>query len=255
MELLPGVALVGSGWLGMSLSDRDDCHVYLVHDGDDAILIDAGCGRASDAIVQRIQAVGVAPQSVSRILITHAHPDHAAGALSLAERLGATVLASPQVADILRRGDEDGAGLTVARAAGRYPTDVRLLPTPATSCDDGDVLQVGSITVQVLATPGHAIGHLCYVARLDVDPLGCKGGSVAVLFSGDLVFTRGRVAVLGTPDTDVAALADSLRRVAALRPQVLLPGHETVALSDAPRHLDAAISALDLQDLPPALLP
>jgi len=80
-------------------------------------------------------------------------------------------------------------------------------------------------------------------------------GGRTVLFSGDLVFSRGRVALLGTPDCDLGQLAVSLRRVAALRPDVLLPGHETLVLDNAHEHLDEAVAALDVQQLPPPLLP
>jgi hydroxyacylglutathione hydrolase len=246
MNLLPGIHLVGSGWLGFGLSDRDDCHVYLVSDGDDAMLVDAGVGGATDSIIRRIDEAAVPIRSVSRILITHAHPDHSVGARSLAERLDAQVLAAPITADILRRGDEDAAGLTAARATGLYRPSVQLLPTDVGIIEDGDTLAVGRLTVRVIATPGHAAGHLCFA--VDV-------GGRTVLFSGDLVFSRGRVALLGTPDCDLTQLAMSLRRVASLSPDVLLPGHETLVLDNAHEHLDTAVAALDVQQLPPPLLP
>lgn len=246
MRLLPAVEVVGGGWLGLGLSDRDDSHVYLIHDGADAVLVDAGCGAASERIVQRIEQSGVPVGSVSRILLTHAHPDHAAGAASLAERLGADVLAAPVTADILRRADENAAGLTAARAAGLYPAPVTLRPTAVGHLADGDAVRVGRLELRVIATPGHANGHLCFTVELD---------SRTALFSGDLVFSRGRVAVLGTPDTNLAELAASLRRVAALRPDMLLPGHGTPVLAGAHEHLDAAVAALDRQQLPPPLLP
>jgi glyoxylase-like metal-dependent hydrolase (beta-lactamase superfamily II) len=246
MNLLPGLDLVGSGWLGFSISDHDDCNIFLVHDGGDAVLIDAGCGRGAEAVVRHIAAAGVEPESVSRILLTHAHPDHSAGAFALAQVLGAQVHAAPIVADILRRGDEDAAGLTAARGYGLYPPDVRLHPLPVQDLAGGDTLRVGSIAITTVDTPGHSDGHLCFLAEV---------AGRAVLFSGDLVFTRGRVAILGTPDAHLGRLADSLRRVASLRPDVLLPGHGTLALEQGHTHLDAAVAALDREQLPPALLP
>ena len=245
MNVLPGIHLVGSGWLGFGLTDRDDCHVYLLSDGDDAVLVDAGVGAATDSILRRIEEAGIPTRSVSRILITHAHPDHSAGARSLADRLDAKVLAASVTADILRRGDEDAAGLTAARATGLYPPSVHLDPTDVEIIEGGDTLTVGRLTVRVIATPGHAAGHLCFA--VDV-------GERTVLFSGDLVFSRGRVALLGTPDCDLTQLALSLRRVASLSPDVLLPGHETLVLDNAREHLDTAVAALDVRQLPPPLL-
>ena len=246
MNLLPGIHLVGSGWLGFGLSGRNDCHVFLVADGDDAVLIDAGFGDATETIIRHVEEAGIAKRTVSRILITHAHPDHCAGARSLAEHFDAEVLAASATADILRRGDEDAAGLTAARAAGLYPRSSRLQPTEVRTINNGDIVTVGQIQIRTIATPGHAGGHLCFTAHID---------RRTVLFSGDLVFSRGRVAVLGTPDCDLTALAASLRDVAALRPDVLLPGHGTLVLANAHEHLDIAVAALDLQQLPPPLLP
>ena len=43
MRITEGIYLAGSGQFGLS-SDLD-CHIYLVHDGDEAVLIDAGAGK------------------------------------------------------------------------------------------------------------------------------------------------------------------------------------------------------------------
>jgi glyoxylase-like metal-dependent hydrolase (beta-lactamase superfamily II) len=74
------------------------------------------------------------------------------------------------------------------------------------------------------------------------------------LFSGDLVFTRGRIALLATPDTDPLQLAASIGRVAALEPDILLPGHGSFALTDAAAHLNEALAAFDLHRLPAGLV-
>lgn len=246
MNVLPGVHIVGSGSLGLSITHRDDCHVYLVVSEDDAVLIDAGCGGDTDGIVAQITASGTDPAMVSRILVTHAHPDHAAGAHELARVLDAQILADPVVADILRRGDADAAGLTTARSAGLYPPPVALHPTSVTDLDDATSIDVGSVRLRAVATPGHAAGHLCYLAEFS---------DRSALFSGDLVFARGRVAVLAMPDTDIPALAASVRKVHALQPQALLPGHGTVVLQHADEHVDVAVQCFDRGELPPPLLP
>jgi glycosyltransferase involved in cell wall biosynthesis len=87
------VHLVASGRLGLGMSDDHDCNVYLLADGEDAVLVDAGCGLDVDALVERIRVLAMPP--VSRILLTHAHADHAAGAGALAARLQASGLALP----------------------------------------------------------------------------------------------------------------------------------------------------------------
>ncbi|MFA9432863.1 MBL fold metallo-hydrolase [Egicoccus sp. AB-alg2] len=77
---------------------------------------------------------------------------------------------------------------------------------------DGDHVDVGGLHLEVLATPGHTADHVALRA-----PTG------AVL-TGDHVLGRG-TSVVAHPDGDLAAYLDSLRKLAAVGPDALLPGH------------------------------
>lgn len=242
MRLLRRVHLVGSGWLGASLSDRHDSHVYLIDAGSCSLLVDAGSGLGVDAILARIELAAAPP--VTHILLTHAHADHAAGAGELARRLGARIWASTQVADMLADADEDATGLAVARTVGTYPAGLTLKPATVDRRLGAETFTIGQVTVRALPTPGHAEGHLCFLADLD---------GVGAVFTGDLVFARGRVAILA--DADLARLKESLALVAAAGPSVLLPGHGSVVLTGAGEHLGAAVRAFAEGRLPPGLVP
>nr|BFE61542.1 hypothetical protein GCM10020063_060680 [Dactylosporangium thailandense] len=244
VRLTPRVTLVGSGTLGFGLTDAHDSHVYLLDGGTDAVLVDAGCGLAADRIAANVRAV-LGARPVSRILLTHAHADHAGGAAGLARLLGATVHALAPAAAIVAAADEDASGLRTARRAGVYPPDLHPPAVPVHPLD-APRMSVGALTLEVHPTPGHAAGHTCFSYR---------DAGVRALFSGDLVFARGRVAVLATPDTDLGELAASLRAVRDLAPDVLLPGHGAPVLRDARTHLDTAVGHLDRGALPPGLLP
>lgn len=245
MRIVNGVDLVGSGWLGFGLTDRHDCNIYLLHDGGRAVLIDAGCGLATERLIKNVTAAGVSPRSIDAVLITHSHADHSGGAAGLARTLGVPILASPRVAEILSAADEEAAGLVRAREQGIYPKDLRLIPTPGIVAIDGPV-RVGSAIVTPVATPGHAAGHLCFLAEI---------GGRRALYTGDLVFSRGRTAILDTPDTDVGLLAQSLRLARSLQPDLLLPGHGEVVLGDIDAHLAAAIDAFASGRRPEAMVP
>jgi hydroxyacylglutathione hydrolase len=246
MRLSERVHLVASGWLGYSLSDRHDCHVYLVAGGSASFLVDAGCGLDAAGIAARISGLDV--PAVTHILVTHGHADHAAGAGELARLLGgARVCASPEVARMLADADETATGLATARAAGVYPPHLKLAPIVVGRQLRDETWRIGDVTVRSLPTPGHAAGHLCFIADFD--------GGARAAFTGDLVFARGRVAVLGTPDTDLMALKESIASVAAAAPTALFPGHGSVALTQAGEHLAVALDAFDRGALPPPLLP
>src|SRR5262247_3518580 len=111
MKIADRIHLVGSGQLGFSLTDDFDCHVYLLDGGSECALIDAGGGRDLNAILAQIEADGLDPRQVRKLLLTHAHADHAAGGAGLRERLDLDVLASPTAARYVREGDERAISL------------------------------------------------------------------------------------------------------------------------------------------------
>lgn len=125
---------------------------------------------------------------ISTIVVTHSHPDHFPGALDLADMTGAEVSASVSLWEKI--GFASGRGLV-----------------------DGEVLHVGGATLQVLDTPGHASDHICLWMHEE-----------RALFSGDLVLGEGTT-VISPPDGDLGRYLESLRKVRALEPEVLYPGH------------------------------
>ena len=154
---------------------------------------------------------------VEVVLLTHGHPDHAAGAARFAELVGAPVRALDPA---LRLGSE---GLS-----------------------DGHVVRAAGLEIRVLGTPGHTSDSLSFV-------IGDDDGT-AVL-TGDTVLGRGTT-VVAHPDGRLSDYLDSLRRLADLPPgTVVLPGHgpELPDAGDAARaylahraqRLDQVRAALD----------
>src|SRR5919109_3714297 len=158
-HLTDRVWLVGSGQNGFDLTDRYDCHVYLLDGGSELALLDAGAGLGHDQIRQHIVQAGFALEDVRHVLLTHAHGDHAGGAAGWRCETGAQVYLSRVRAEALRRADEDAVSLTEARRCGFYPADYRLAPCPVdVELSDGDVITVGELALTALDTPGHSDG-------------------------------------------------------------------------------------------------
>lgn len=157
-------------------------NTYLCGDGDDLVCIDPGPDDRG-----HLEAIlgSVGSRRLATILLSHSHPDHRPLAAALAARTGAEVRAlDPE------RGD-DGA-----RPLG-----------------DGERVTVGAMTLEAVATPGHAADHLCF---LDPD--------TRALYSGDHIL-GGMTTVVAPPDGDMTAYMASLERVRELRPSVIHPGH------------------------------
>ena len=162
-------------------------NTYLLS-GREPALIDAATGEP-----RHLAALGAAlgASSLSRVVVTHAHPDHASGAPHLASRwTGAAFFKLPWP----ERDDE-------------YRVDWRPLA-------DGDVVDAGDGALRVLHTPGHAPDHVCFLDEAD-----------GTLFCGDLLILGGTVVVPGSYGGNLTDYLASLARVRELRPARVLPAH------------------------------
>ena len=139
-------------------------------------------------------------QTVSHVLVTHTHRDHAPLARPFAEAVGAPVLAArPPVRTIHASGglDEDDDD--------SFAPDVIL--------KGGEMLAGDGWTMEALSTPGHASNHMAFVLRDE-----------NALFSGDHVMGWSTT-VVAPPDGDMAAYMASLEAVIERRFTTIWPTH------------------------------
>lgn len=246
MQLTDRIHLVASGAQGFGLTHPSDCHAYLIDGGREAALIDAGAGVEPEGLLARLAGTGIEPERIRHLFVTHAHADHAGGAASVRERLGLAVACSPEVAAIVRDGDEERASVDVGKAQGAYAQTYRYRPTDVdTELTDGQVTTVGDLAVEAIAAPGHASGHLVFLVH---------GAGRRDLFTGDTLLFGGRIILQETWDCDLHAHLATVRSLGRLRFEGLFPGHRTISVSDGMRHVQAAVDALDRGGIPPLLL-
>jgi hydroxyacylglutathione hydrolase len=103
--------------------------------------------------------------------------------------------------------------------------------------EDGQELQIGSIVVQVIHTPGHSPGHVCYYIPAE-----------NLLVGGDLII-GGSVGRTDLPDSKPGDLKRSIQRVMQLPPETrLIGGHgEISTLSDEKEYNPYVRLALGLE--------
>jgi len=133
----------------------------LLDDDGSVTLVDTGVERAPARIVAGLATLGKHPADVQRIVLTHAHPDHAGGAKEMAARTGAPIAVHADDAGFVESGESppndrsSTAGRVFARLQnGRFPA-VEVGERLA----DGQVLDVAG-GLRVVATPGHSPGHV-----------------------------------------------------------------------------------------------
>lgn len=238
MKLSERIYLVGSGSFGFDLTDPYDCHVYLVDGGDELALVDVGAGMGAEAIVENVRREGFDPERIRHLILTHAHGDHAGGAARMRRLLGdLAVYLSRATARFLRESDEEGISLGAAKAAGIYPPDYRLEPCEVdVELAEGDRVQVGSLELEVLDTPGHCDGHVSLLLEHE---------GARTLFAGDVVFFGGKILLQAIYDCRLDEEIRSLRKLRQLEVTALCPGHLTLSLNGGQRHIERANEALD----------
>jgi glyoxylase-like metal-dependent hydrolase (beta-lactamase superfamily II) len=208
------VELVGGGGF--------DCNHYLVLTDEEALLVDAGTGLATEATRKRIDE-HLEGRSLDRIYLTHWHHDHVGGAPALAEALDAELWMPASEAVAVREGRAD---LTMGD---RFGAEQRA--HPVTDVEPPTTLTVGDVELDVIETPGHTAGH----TSLWHEPS-------ATLLAGDAVFSQGSFGRVDLPTGDADAMLSTLERLAELGVDRLYPGHMDPVEGSADRHVEMALS-------------
>lgn len=178
---------------------------YIVGNGTVAV-IDPG---PDDPAHLEALLAAVEGETVSHVLVTHTHRDHAPLARPFANAVGALVLAArPPARETHVSGALDEAEDQTFR--------------PDVILNDGDRIAGPDWTLETLATPGHASNHLAF-ALIEEN----------ALFSGDHVMGWA-TSVVAPPDGDMGAYMDSLERVTARKFDTLWPTHGAPVTDVAP---------------------
>jgi len=197
-----------------------NCYLVVCPRTQAAMVVDPG--DEAERILARIRERGV---TVAKILHTHGHFDHISATEALLAELDAPVPVLAHPAD----------GYLYSREARRwgeqfgYPLP-ESLSLPDSTITDGMLVEVGTLRLRVIATPGHTPGSIC----LFYEPQDAGDASAgaeraregAWLLSGDTLFRRG-IGRTDLPGGDEDAIYESiLTRLYPLPAELLvLPGH------------------------------
>jgi glyoxylase-like metal-dependent hydrolase (beta-lactamase superfamily II) len=139
----------------------------LVEDDGSVTLVDTGLKRAPARIVAALASIGKHPRDVTRILLTHVHPDHAGGAAEMSRRTGAPVLVHGDDHGWARSGRISGANDTSTRLGRLFARagDSKIEAfEPGPALTDGELLPVSG-GLRVVHTPGHSPGHVSLLVQ------------------------------------------------------------------------------------------
>jgi glyoxylase-like metal-dependent hydrolase (beta-lactamase superfamily II) len=167
MARTPAVRLGEDIWRLRLLGDWVNGYALREPDGQ-VTLIDTGLSRSAPAVLRGLAAIGVAPEQVTRVLVSHVHPDHVGALAEVRSRTGDPPVSVHEAdADYLADGHSpphDERFLS-ARLMKRFTseTEDEFEPVEAEHrLADGEVLDVAG-GLRVLHTPGHSPGHVSFV--------------------------------------------------------------------------------------------
>ena len=190
---------------GQGLTAPEDAAIYLIQFDDHAALVDAGAGHGQKRLLGYLATVGVRPEQIEYLLLTHCHYDHTGGAHDLRDKLGCPVVMHELDADFLERGDNE------VTAASWYGSKLQPCPVDRRLRGAQETLPLGGRAITALHIPGHSPGSVAYLVESE---------GQTVLFGQDV---HGPLDLrLRSNWSDYRA---SLERLLALEADILCEGH------------------------------
>jgi glyoxylase-like metal-dependent hydrolase (beta-lactamase superfamily II) len=153
---------------------QENCYVIGDEESMTGAIIDPGDEAARIALT--IERVGL---EISQIIVTHSHIDHVGAVAQLVDEYMCPVLMHEEAEAMLKTVPQQA--MMMGMRFGKVPAVDRHLA-------DDEVLEVGSLRLRSLYTPGHAPGHLAFLVEDE-----------GIIFSGDALFAGsvGRVDLPG----------------------------------------------------------
>ncbi|MBI4868245.1 MAG: MBL fold metallo-hydrolase [Candidatus Wallbacteria bacterium] len=190
-----------------------NCSILGDEETREAIVIDPG--EDVSTILERVRELGL---TVKALVHTHAHLDHVSGSRALKLATGA---------EIMLHKDDEWLYQNLAMQAAMFGWQVDEPLAVDRYLKQGDTVAVGKVGGEILFTPGHTPGSLCF--KVD--------GTDPVLFSGDTLFQQsiGRTDLWGGSFPDII---QSIKKKLLVLPgdTLVIPGHgETTTIDEEKR--------------------
>ena len=209
-------------------------NVYLLHSRDQWALVDTGVNSAEslETLDAALKQVGCRFERLNAVICTHHHLDHCGGSKAVKERSGAAVYMNGRDYEsaeaFRRRNSDDGTEFLIQNGV---PLDRFVqVPSPADVwsgmydpavpdhlMEDGQIISIGDLEIEVIHTPGHTPGHCVLFLR-----------SQRLLLAGDHLLPKIPPHVglyLGGLTNPLRDFLDSQRKLERYDINVVLPAH------------------------------
>ena len=180
------------------------CSNIYVIGHEEATLVDTGVGNRANPIFPQLAELGIQPENIKQVILTHAHHDHAMGTYLILEKVRPTIYAHEK--DTKYIASSFGSAL------------VKVV--------EGDIIETPIGPFTVYWTPGHTGGSMCLY-----------NPEHKILISGDTVFPDGYYGRYDGESGSLDAIISSLKKLTELDCEIMLPGHGSPVFQDANSHI------------------
>jgi hydroxyacylglutathione hydrolase len=189
------------------------CSNIFVIGKEKATIIDTGVGNWMNPVWPQLTEIGIKPQNVEKVIITHAHHDHVSGVFIILEK------AKPKV--------------YVHQRDTKYIASY--LGETLVKVEEGDIIQTELWPLEVIWTPGHTEGGMCLYAKEE-----------RILFSGDTVFPEGNFGNFNGESGGYRQLLNSIKKLTQLKVDIMLAGHGAPVYEDAENNIKMALVGIEM---------
>jgi hydroxyacylglutathione hydrolase len=170
-------------------------------------IVDPGVGNWANPVWPQLEEIGIQPENVEQVIITHAHHDHASGVYIILQRANPKIY----VHTIDTR--------YIASSLGEKLVKVK----------EDDTIETELWPLKVIHTPGHTEGGMCLYNQEN-----------KILISGDTVFADGLYGAYFGEGGSLQSMINSLEKLTKLDVDILMPGHGSPVFKDAKEHISRA---------------
>jgi glyoxylase-like metal-dependent hydrolase (beta-lactamase superfamily II) len=152
---------------------------FILRDDDGQVtLIDMGLPSSGKKVIAALRSIGSGPSDVTRLMLTHCHPDHAGGAAHVSRETGKPVDVHEEDAEYVRSGTQPDVDPTsrIGKLFRKFPQPKQEKVAIGEELSDGQVVPFAG-GIRVVHTPGHSPGHASYLLE-----------ESGVLITGDAIF-------------------------------------------------------------------
>lgn len=150
-----------------------DASGYLIHTKKGLYLIECGTPEGYPNCVKNIKKLGYNPSDIVAIFGTHGHYDHIGSAALFKQDFGCKLYLHSNDKEQVENGDNIATTAELLYGSRFLPCKVDM------ELKDGDFFDLGNINIEVIHTPGHTPGSVCYILTID---------QIVILIAGDTIF-------------------------------------------------------------------